>query len=140
MNAPLPLTRAEVALKVLLIVSGAVTGVAIFPVFMPLDWMRHIHDTLALGPMPAGPIFEYLARSISALYAIHGGLCFVLATDVRRYRPVIIYVATVAVAFAGVILWIDYKVGLPRLWAATEAPTVLVLGGLLLVLAIRARR
>ena len=42
-----------------------------------------------LGPFPTAPIVEYLARSLSAFYALHGVITLVISTDVPRYRPLI---------------------------------------------------
>jgi hypothetical protein len=135
----LPDAGAERALKILLRINGFVTLLAVFPVFMPRDWMHEIHTRLNLGQVPITPIFEYMARTLSALYAIHGGLCFVLSSDVRRFGPVITYTAAAQLLFALLVLWIDYKVRLPRLWTAVEAPAVLLMGGLILYLRLRAR-
>jgi hypothetical protein len=134
-----PATPPERALKILLRVNGFITLLALLAVFMPLDWMHAIHTHLRLGPVPITPIFEYMARTLAALYAIHGGLCFVLATDVRRFGPVITYTATAQLLFALLVFWIDYKVHLPRLWTAIESPAVLIISALTLYLRLRAR-
>jgi len=135
-----PSTRAERALAWVLRVNGAVTLSAIVAVFMPLGWMDAVHARLGMGPSPGGPMFEYLARTVSALYAIHGGLCFLLSTDVRRFGPVITYVACIELAFAGVLLWIDVKAGLPAAWVLVEAPAVILVSGVMLGLRVAARR
>ncbi len=133
------ITPAEKSLRWALRINGAITSLALLAVFMPLDWMKQTNDYLQIGPVPSGALFEYLARTVSAMYAIHGGLCFVLARDVRRFGPVITYVACVEMAFAGVVLWIDWAVHMPRAWVAVEAPTVVAVSGTILFLRIRAR-
>jgi len=135
-----PPTAPERALQIILRINGVITLLALFAVFMPLHWMHAIHTHLRLGPVPITPIFEYMARTLAALYAIHGGLCFVLATDVRRFGPVITYTAAAQLCFALLVLWIDYKVHLPRLWTLIEAPSVLIISSLILYLRLRARR
>ena len=60
---------------------------------MPTTWIVATHKWLGLGDFPDAPITQYLARSISALYAIFGGLVIVVSTDVRRYVPVIRFLA-----------------------------------------------
>src|SRR6188474_2433851 len=114
------ISGSERALAALLRINGVFTGLAVVAVFMPFEGMQWLHARLNVGPAPATPIFEYMARTVSALYVIHGGLCFVLASDVRRLGPVITYTAWAQLAFAVVVLWVDYKVGLPRLWVAAE--------------------
>ncbi|MEZ0264618.1 MAG: hypothetical protein ACAI43_07825 [Phycisphaerae bacterium] len=147
MTSPLPRTRerrpvprAERALAWVLRVNGAVTVTALLAVFMPVGWMGAVHARLGLGAAPDGPMFEYLARTVSALYAIHGGLCFVLSTDVRRFGPVITYVACAELAFAAALLLIDVKAGMPAAWVMVEAPAVVFVSGLMLGLRIVARR
>ena len=86
---------------------------ALVPVFMPLSWMAATHRWLGLGEMPTGPVVEYLARSVSAFYALVGGLCFMVAADLDRYRSL---VRSLGVAFALlglVFLGIDLAAGLP---------------------------
>jgi hypothetical protein len=46
-------------------------------VFVPLSWMDATHRWLGLGEMPTAPVVEYLARSVSAFYAVLGALCLV---------------------------------------------------------------
>jgi hypothetical protein len=47
--------------------------------------------------MPTGPVVEYLARSLSAFYALVGALCLVVAAALERYRPLVRFLG---VAFA----------------------------------------
>jgi len=140
MTAPFPMTRSETALKWVLRINGAITLLALLAVFMPIDWMNQTHEKLGMGPLPRAGIFEYLARTVSALYAIHGGLCFVLASDVRRFGPVITYVAIVEMIFAGLLVWIDIQARMPAGWIATEAPTVVLMSGTILTLRMKAKR
>jgi len=135
-----PLTRPERALRAVLRLNGSITALALFAVFMPLDWMDRTHRSLGLGTLPSGPVFEYLARTVSFMYVIHGTLCLLLATDVRRFGPVITFVAGVEIVFAGLLFWIDDKAGMPRAWTWTEAPIVAGVGVLILILRTMARK
>ena len=81
----------------LLRLAGLMMAAAVFAVFMPRAWMAACHERLlGLGPFPAGPMIEYLARARSGFYAIAGVVLIVVSADVRRYGPVI---ATLAVGF-----------------------------------------
>jgi hypothetical protein len=133
-------TGAERALRVVLRLNGAITCLAIVAVFMPLEWMDRAHQALGLGPMPRGPVFEYLARTVSFLYVIHGVLCLLLSTDVRRFGPVITYVAVAEMAFAGLVFWIDRRAGMPWQWTWVEAPVIIAVSGLVLILRLAASR
>jgi hypothetical protein len=92
-----------------------------------------------MGPIPRAPIFEYLARTVSFMYFIHGSLCLLLSADVRRYGPVITYVASIEIVFAGLLIWIDERAGMPRVWTWTEASIVVAAGGAILILRLIAR-
>ena len=48
---------------------------------------------------PDAPFTQYLARSISALYAILGGLAMVVSTALQRYAPIIRFFAYVTLVF-----------------------------------------
>lgn len=134
MNLPVPPTRPERALKWVLRLNGLVTLAALAAVFMPLDWMDNVHQRLGMGPMPRGPVVEYLARTVSALYAIHGGLCLILARDVRRYGSLITYIAFASLLFAALVFWIDKSAGLPKAWLWSEAVSIALMSGVMLVL------
>jgi hypothetical protein len=126
-------------LRVFLRVYGVVAGLAIFAVFMPRAWMAATHEAIGLGKFPDGVIIDYLARSISALYAIHGGLLWLLARDVRRYEAIIVYIAAAGVAFSVFILALDASLGLPIWWILGEGPSVLVISLVILTLLARTR-
>ena len=125
----------ERALAVLLRVSGGVMLLALFAIVLPTEWMAATHRWLGLGEFPASPLVDYLTRSISALYAIYGGLMVLLARDVRRFAPVIVYLAVTGLAFGVVMVGVDFAAGMPRYWSVGEGPLVLVLSWLILWLA-----
>ena len=62
-------------LKLILQINGGVMSMALFAVFLRHDQMAAIHEWLGLGNFPEGIIVDYLARSLSAFYAIMGILC-----------------------------------------------------------------
>ncbi len=88
--------------------------------------------------MPARGIFDYLARSTSALYAILGGLLWIVAGKQRRYAAVITYIAFMCMLFGLVILVVDFQLGLPLWWRLCEGPLVIGFGMLTLWLQARA--
>ena len=128
------MTSAERVLVVLLRVVGLTELLAIVPIFMPHCWMDAIHAALGLGPLPELPIIFYLTRSLSAMYAIQGGLLLLVAQDVRRHAALVTYFGLATLAFGGVSLWIDAAAGLPWFWVAGEGPFALAFGCALLVL------
>jgi len=130
--------NADRTLVLVLRVTGAVMVLAVIPVFMPLSWMAACHEGAGLGPMPTGAIVEYLARSVSAFYALMGGLLWLVAGRARRYADVIAYLAFIFVVFGVVILVIDIRLGLPLWWILLEGPPIAIIG--LAVLMLQARR
>src|SRR5262245_48226303 len=85
----LAMTTSGKALVLLLRLAGVSALFALVAVFMPFSWMVATHRWLGLGEMPDGPVVEYLARSVSAFYALFGALFLVVASDPERYRPVV---------------------------------------------------
>jgi hypothetical protein len=110
---------------------------ALVPVFMPVSWMAATHHWLGLGEMPSGPIVEYLARSLSAFYALIGALCLMMASDIARYRPLMQFFG-VCIALLGIIFTcVDLAAGMPWWWMALEGPGAVPFGAFIYFLARR---
>ncbi len=131
--------RAEWWLKLLLRAVGLAMATAIVPTMMPLSWMAAVHAWAGLGEMPRTPVFEYLARSLSAFYAVLGGLLVVVSFDVRRHAVVIAYLGVVALAGGFAATAMELLAGMPLWWLIVEGPSLVPLGAALLVLNARAR-
>lgn len=126
-------------LAYLLRFGGIVTGAAFFTIFLPQAWMASTHRGLGLGEFPAVPITDYLTRSLSAMYAFHGGFLLVLSTNVRRFRPIVVYVGWATFAFGVLQTAIDVNAGLPRWWILGEGPWLLVIGPVIVWLSARVK-
>ena len=131
------MTRTERLLRWVLWLTGAVLLLALVGVFMPYTLMQSSHARAGMGPLPELPVIDYLARSVSAFYALVGGLCFVLATDVRRYRPVLIFLGVITSVYSVGIIVVDHLAGLPPWWTWGEGPATLPLGVVVAALAYR---
>ena len=121
------MNRNEQILIWLMRLGGVVMLTALGAVVMPDEWMNIIHQRVGLGELPRAPIVGYLTRSISALYALHGALLVFLAGDVRRYLPVVRFLAVAGAVFGALMLGIDCAVGMPHLWTFGEGPYVVLL-------------
>lgn len=123
--------NAEKLLRFVLIAGGIVCGSAVVAVFMPREWMVVGHRMLVGTEFPKEPVAEYLARLSSGLYALYGGLLLVLASDVRKYRPVIAYqaIACAFVSLAGLVMG-----GMPAYWLIIDALTATGQAVLVLIL------
>lgn len=124
----------------LLRAGGALSCTAIFVTFMPTTWIAATHEWLGLGNFPDAPITQYLARTISAIYAMFGALIIFVSTDVRRYAALIRFFAFAMMAFGVLIIGIDTMGGMPAYWTFCEGPSTCVIGVVILVLARRAGR
>jgi hypothetical protein len=116
------MTQSDKALAILLRCLGGGSLFALIPVVMPFSWMAATHRWLGLGEMPTGPVVEYLARSLSAFYAVTGALCLVVAADLERYRPLVRFLGVAFALMSLVLLGVDLAAGMPWWWTASERP------------------
>lgn len=123
-----PPTKSERLISLLLRIDAVLQFVAVAAVFMPFAWMGTIHQWLGLGEFPDDPIVEYLSRSLSAFYLVHGVITYVIAGDVRRYRPLIRIWALSFIALGAITIVIDVVAGLPLFWTLSEGPFVIGFG------------
>lgn len=123
------------ALTVILRLAGLITLAAFFAMVMPAAWMASAHHALGFGDWPETPVFEYLARSIAALYGFHGGLLLLIAGDPARHVAIVKYMAFMYVAFGLIMLAIDLDAGMPTWWTLAEGPPIAMTGVLIAVLA-----
>ena len=128
MTSSTPRFRSERWLALLLRLAGVVMLLAIPAALMPTDWMQAHHEWIGLGDFPRAPLTDYLARSISLLYGIHGGLMLLVAGAPRRYRAVIGYIAWTNMLFGASMLAIDLYAGMPLLWTVGEGPPIFGMG------------
>ena len=129
------MTKADKALVLLLRIVGVPALFALVAVVMPVSWMAATHGWLGLGAMPTGPVVVYLARSLSAFYALIGALCLVVAADLERYRPLVRFLGVAFALMSLVLLGVDLAAGMPWWWSASEGPGGVVFGVLMFFLA-----
>lgn len=117
-------TSAPKILVGLVRLQGFILSAAAVPVLMPTAWMDLLHSQLHIGPFPLAPIVEYLTRSISALYAVHGVLLVFISFDLERYRPLlgllILLHGVLGLAMLGIDLWAM----MPWWWTLCEGPPI----------------
>ena len=110
------------ALTIVLRAIGCLDTCALIAVVMPRQWMNVAAVSLGLDALPPEPIVGYLARSASAMYALHGLTVLYVSFDVVRYWRLIRFLAIIAVFHGVVMLGIDVGEGLPRWWQCLEGP------------------
>lgn len=134
------MNRSERLLAFFVRFGAVVLLTATLAVFLPFPWMASTHTWLGLGSLPDLPIIQYLTRSLSALYAFHGAILWLLATDVRRYAPAIRLMAWGDVVFGLTLLGVDLTAGMPWYWTAAEGPWLIGYAALVLWLLGRAEQ
>lgn len=107
---------------------GLMTVAALGAVFLPTAWMAAAHSWLGLGAFPESPLTDYLARSLSLFYALIGVLLLMMAGDVERFRPLIVYAGRGSIAAGAIMLWIDLHAGMPFWWTWHEGPAAALCG------------
>ena len=118
--------------KVVLRLAGVFEMLAFFAVVMPRSWMEISHEWLGLGQMPHGSVLMFLIRQASYTYGMHGISLWILALDVKRFRPLIILNGISYLLAAAVFCAIDYTSGMPLWWTIGDCAGCGLLGAGLL--------
>ena len=118
------MTPADRVLTWLMRINAVMLLFAVVAVFFPTDLMAECNTHLGLEPFHRSPLTEYLTRSISAMYAMHGAMVLAISTDVRRYRPLIRWVYVMHLTFAVTMVGIDLYAGMPTHWIMGEGGTI----------------
>ena len=121
------MNRYEKALVLILRLDAILLLVALIPSMMPFAWMKDIHRYLGMGELPDGPIIGYLARSLSVMYAMHGAVLLFVSLDVRRFVPVVKFIAVLGILFGLSMTALDIAVGMPAFWIICEGPFIVVM-------------
>lgn len=113
--------RSEKLQAWLLRLSGAVEILAFFAVVMPRSWMEATHSWLGMGEMAQGPLIMFMIRQASYVYGMHGVSLWVLASNVRRFQPLIV-LNGISFTLAGLVFFvIDYSSGMPLWWTIEDS-------------------
>jgi hypothetical protein len=111
---------------------GCIDMLALTAVLMPKAWIASASQWSGLGEFPDMAVAGYLARSSSALYALHGIMVVYMSFDVRRYWPLIRFLASLALLHGLVMFGIDLAEGMPTWWLVFEGPAFAASGALVL--------
>jgi hypothetical protein len=122
------MSRSEIAVVIIMRFMGVFALLAIFAVFFPYSWMNACHEYMGLGTLPDEPIVSYLARSLSAFYAVQGVIALCISSDIRRYRPLVTMWAVLVTSIGALMTWIDLVSGMPPSWTWSEGPPTIIVG------------
>ena len=134
------LTGLEIFTKYYFRIMAVMLLLALVFVAAPYAWMNSIHEWIGMGPLTDEPIVGYLARSTSAFYAMLGGFIWFLASDLRRYKPFLVFLSAVSILFAIAMLVIDIAEGMPRMWQVSEGPGGFILSLSFLLLSLKIKK
>ena len=121
----------------LLRLTGATEILAFISVVMPRSWMEISHEWLGMGEMQVSPLLMFMIRQASYAYGMHGISLWVLASDVERFRPLVILNGISFLLAAPVFFIIDYTSGMPWWWTVEDSLACGLVGGGLLWLSRR---
>ena len=121
----------------LLRLAGSVEILAFIAVVMPRSWMETSHAWLGLGDMPDGPLLMFMIRQASYTYGVHGISLWVIASNVERFRPLVLLNGISFLVAGPVFFLIDYTSGMPLWWALADPLACLFFGAALLWLSRR---
>src|SRR6478672_9732965 len=100
----------------LLRLAGATEILAFIAVVMPRSWMEISHTWLGLGEMRGGPLLMFMIRQASFTYGVHGLSLWLIASDVKRFRPLVLFNGLAFLVAAPVFFLIDLTSGMPWWW------------------------
>jgi hypothetical protein len=119
---------AQYWLTLLLRINAVLLMLALPAVVIPFPWMQSIHQALGMGELEHSPIIEYLARSLSLIYAMLGLVTWVIAGDLERYGPIVRMWGLAAIVCGAVLFAVDLVIEMPIFWLLAEGPYLIPLG------------
>lgn len=115
------------ALITILRLSGLLLITAFIAAFLPYETMAKIHEQIGLGNFPKLPILDYLARSVSLFYGIHGVIVLYISFDIMRYLKFLKLLCYLGFVFGIALFFIDINAPMPANWAYSEGPLIVSL-------------
>ena len=121
-------------LIILLRVSGLMLITAFIAVLLPYETMARIHQQIGLGNLPRLPILDYLARSVSMFYGIHGVIVLYISFNLMRYIELLKLLCYLGFVFGIALFVIDMNAPMPARWSFAEGPFIVSLNIVIYVL------
>ncbi len=102
--------------------------------FVPQSALDFLYSWVGLGQMPDLPFLRYVIRGASYCQGAIGVLLWIIASDVVRYRPLVIATGAIYLVAVPAFWAIDVMTGMPRWWAIMDTASCFLTGGILLAL------
>lgn len=101
--------------------------------FIPDSWMNIFLGWFRAGPMPHAIFMSYCLRGSGLIIGGVGVVIWIAATDIVRYRPIVIAIIALHLIAAPIFYLFDAIVGMPFWWRVMDFGCFLAGGGVLLV-------
>lgn len=111
---------------------GLLEVFAFIAVIMPRPWMEASHVWLGLGQMPESSVLMFMIRQASYNYGMHGVFLWILASDLKRFRPFVLLNGFSFLLAGPIFFIIDYTSGMPWWWSAMDGPFLALMGAAML--------
>ena len=105
--------------------------------FIPNAWLADWHAWLGLGHLPDDALLRYVVRGGAFVQGAIGILIWIMATDVVRYRPLVMAVGWIYLVSGPAFFLIDFIAGMPLFWCAMDGVSCFAVGSIILALALR---
>lgn len=93
-----------------------------------------------MGQMVRGPLIMFMIRQASYTYGVHGLSLWVIASDVVRFRKLVIFNGIVFLLAGPVFFLIDWTAGMPGWWTFGDTFGCAGLGIVILLLTLTPRQ
>jgi hypothetical protein len=120
-------------LRFLAILQILTAGIAV----IPLEWIDAWHAWVGLGAMSHDPMLRYVVRGGAFVQGAIGVLLWIMASDVARYRPLILATGVIYLIAGPAFYFIESIAHMPRFWCVLDSVSCLVVGGVLLAFCLR---
>ena len=121
-------------LRWILMLSGSFLMTAFLTVLLPVMTMQAMHEWLGLGEFPVAPITDYLARSTSLMYGVHGSIMFYTGLTIQHHWRFIPLLGWLHIVIGTVMVMIDLTAPMPTYWIVMEGGPIAAVGVLILFL------
>lgn len=122
------MAHTERILSGVLRVAGGLMLLAAVAAFLPHEIMDIANRWLLAEELPRARVVDYLARSVSLLYAAQGAITLYLSYHVKQYAALLRVQARVAITLGMAMLLLDVRLGMPLYWVLLEGPWITLLG------------
>ena len=101
--------------------------------FLPERWINSVLAWCVLEPMPHATLMRYILLAAGYLQIAMGAWIWVIASDVVRYRPLVVTTIAIFIGGAPFFYVMDAIVGMPRWWCFMDFISCFLCGAIPLI-------